>query len=135
MTSAGEKIELRPDPAELAAMRDFVRSRARASGLDEAGAFDACLVATEAVTNAIRHGRGPRGGQEPIEVACGPEPHGFFVEVGDHGRFVPKAAATGDELGGRGLGLIKRLTQRFELGQGGPGTRLWMLLGRPERVA
>jgi anti-sigma regulatory factor (Ser/Thr protein kinase) len=109
-------------------MRNFVRARANACGLDESASFDACLVATEAVTNAIRHGRGPAG-EEPIQVVCGCEERGFFVEVGDRGRYVPGETEPDEvAVGGRGIGMIKRLTQRFELESGDTGTRLRMML-------
>ena len=49
-------LELRPDPAELSRMRQFIRRRAKEHGLDDGEAFQAQLVATEAVTNAMRHG-------------------------------------------------------------------------------
>jgi anti-sigma regulatory factor (Ser/Thr protein kinase) len=110
-------------------MREFIRNRADACGLAPDRSFDACLIATEAVTNAIRHGRGPEDDGAPIEVRCGSEARGFFVEVGDRGRFIPATAAREDDVGGRGLTLIRRLTQRFELEAGDAGTRLRMLLG------
>ncbi len=132
MPTAGDTLELRPDAAELARMREFVKGQADACGLPADKSFEACLVATEAVTNAIRHGRGTGGGREPIEIRCGREPRGFFVEVGDHGRFAPPSASGEEDIGGRGLGVIKRLTHRFDLETGDAGTHLRMLLGVPE---
>jgi anti-sigma regulatory factor (Ser/Thr protein kinase) len=115
-------------------MREFIRDRVDACGLPADQSFEACLVATEAVTNAIRHARGPDRSCAPIEVSCGCEARGFFVEVGDRGRFVPGVAVREDDIGGRGLGLIQRLTRRFDLETGDAGTRLRMLLEPPKRV-
>jgi anti-sigma regulatory factor (Ser/Thr protein kinase) len=122
-------LELRPDPAELSRMRQFIRRRAVEHGLDAAEAFQAQLVATEAVTNAMRHGNG--GGSKPISVTCVWREDGLTIEVGDRGRFQrrentePRSEATG----GRGLGLIERLTRRFELETSDSGTKLRMLVG------
>lgn len=122
-------LELRPDPAELSRMRQFIRRRATEHGLDPAEAFQAQLVATEAVTNAMRHGSGPTG--KPISVTCVWRDNGLTIEVGDRGRFERREAsqANGEATGGRGLGLIERLSRRFELETSDSGTKLRMLVG------
>jgi anti-sigma regulatory factor (Ser/Thr protein kinase) len=112
-------------------MRAFIRARAHEDGLSEAGTFEACLVATEAVTNAIRHGRGAAP-DELIEVSCRSLDGRFCVEVGDRGRFISRDGSRPDDVHGRGLGLIKRLTTGFDLDTGAAGTRLRMLVGIPE---
>jgi len=128
-------LELRPDPAELARMRQFIRRRALEHGLDHSEAFQAQLVATEAVTNAMRHGT-PNGGR-PISVTCVWRHEGLSIEVGDRGRFNRREGSQpdGDATSGRGLGLIERLTRRFELETTDRGTKLRMLVGAGERVA
>jgi serine/threonine-protein kinase RsbW len=122
-------LELRPDPAELARMRQFIRRRAVEHGLDPSEAFQAQLVATEAVTNAMRHGSGRAGA--PISVTCIWRTDGLTIEVGDRGRFERRAAmqADRDATGGRGLGLIEGLTRQFELETSDRGTKLRMLVG------
>jgi anti-sigma regulatory factor (Ser/Thr protein kinase) len=122
-------LELRPDPAELSRMRQFIRRRAVEHGLDAAEAFQAQLVATEAVTNAMRHGGGVGG--KPISVTCIWRTDGLTIEVGDRGRFQRREnAEPGSEAtSGRGLGLIERLTRRFELETSASGTKLRMLVG------
>ena len=80
-------LEISPDPAELARMREFVRFSADRWGLEESECFRAQLVATEAVTNAIRHGAQSERGESPIVVTCGWDGNGFTIEVGDRGRF------------------------------------------------
>jgi anti-sigma regulatory factor (Ser/Thr protein kinase) len=128
-----QTLHIRPDPAELARTREFVRARAAACGLDEEARFRAALVVTEAVTNAMRHGRGSEASR-PIEVRCGCNGEGFVIEVGDRGRFRRKNRAAHTATHGRGLGLIERLTRRFDLEASGEGTRLRMLVGDQHRI-
>jgi anti-sigma regulatory factor (Ser/Thr protein kinase) len=120
-------LELRPDPAELARMRDFVRRRAAHHGLDQAEVFQAQLVATEAVTNAMRHGITADG--KSISVTCLWKDDGLTIEVGDRGRFRQREPSSPDATGGRGLGLIERLTRQFDLETSDSGTKLRMLVG------
>jgi anti-sigma regulatory factor (Ser/Thr protein kinase) len=110
-------------------MRQFIRCRAVAHGLDSAEAFQAQLVATEAVTNAIRHGRAEQGPDEPIRVSCIWRDDGLTIEVGDRGRFRHREPSSPEDTGGRGLGLIRRLTKQFDLETSDSGTRLRMLVG------
>lgn len=131
MAGIENMIEIRPIPAELARTREFVRARAGECGLDEAARFRAALVATEAVTNAMRHGWAVDGSEAPIEVHCGCNEDGFVIEVGDRGTFKEKiqnSSPAEDATGGRGLGLIERLTRGFDLETSGNGTRLRMLV-------
>src|SRR5437763_2134213 len=122
-------LELRSDPAELSRMRQFIRRRALEHGLSDAEAFQAQLVATEAVTNAMRHGT--PGGAKPISVTCVWRHDGLTIEVGDRGRFHRRDPSPNDRdaTSGRGLGLIERLTRRFELETSDRGTKLRMLVG------
>ena len=122
-------LELRPDPVELSRMRQFIRRRAVEHGLNAADAFQAQLVATEAVTNAMRHGNGAGG--KPISVTCVWRAEGLTIEVRDRGRFraLRNSEPGPDATGGRGLGLIERLTRRFELETSDRGTKLRMLVG------
>jgi anti-sigma regulatory factor (Ser/Thr protein kinase) len=110
-------------------MRQFIWRRAIEHGLDEAEAFQAQLVATEAVSNAMRHGT-PNGGK-PISVTCVWRHNGLTIEVGDRGRFQRREPSQVDPNAesGRGLGLIERLTRRFELETSDRGTILRMLVG------
>ena len=120
-------LELRPDPAELSRMRQFIRRRALQHGLDDSEAFKAQLVATEAVTNAMRHGT-PTGGK-PISVTCVWRHDGLTIEVGDRGRFRHREKSLPDATSGRGLGLIERFTRQFDLETSDDGTNLRMLVG------
>jgi anti-sigma regulatory factor (Ser/Thr protein kinase) len=123
-----DTLEIAPDPAELGRMRKFVRDQAARRGLEERARFRAQLVATEAVTNAIRHGTEEKGPQRPIAVGCRWDERGFTVEVGDRGRFRRRERSGPDDTGGRGLGLIERLSNRFDLETSERGTTLRMLV-------
>jgi anti-sigma regulatory factor (Ser/Thr protein kinase) len=129
MTGDLDTLEMRPDPGELARMREFVRTRAIQDGLPESERFQAQLVATEAVTNAIRHGLHEDGQQRPILVRCRTGEDGFTVEVGDKGRFRHREPSTPEDTSGRGLGLIERFTRGFDLETSEQGTTLRMLVG------
>jgi anti-sigma regulatory factor (Ser/Thr protein kinase) len=110
-------------------MRQFIRRRAVGHGLDSAATFRAQLVATEAVTNAMRHGSGA-GSNASILVTCRWREDGFAIEVGDRGRFRHPGPLAPLAESGRGLGLIERLTSEFDLETSDSGTRLTMLVGR-----
>jgi anti-sigma regulatory factor (Ser/Thr protein kinase) len=123
-----DTLEIAADPAELGRMREFVRASAARHGLEEQVRFRAQLVATEAVTNAIRHGTCDGDQQRQIAVGCRWDEHGFSVEVGDRGRFRRREPSRPDDTSGRGLGLIDRLTSRFDLETSERGTKLRMLV-------
>jgi serine/threonine-protein kinase RsbW len=123
-----DTLEIAPDPAELARMREFIRDKASRYGLEEGERFRAQLVATEAVTNAIRHGTRPESAPSPIAVTCSCDDHGFTIEVGDRGRFRHRRPSHPEDTSGRGLGLIERFTNRFDLETSEDGTRLRMLV-------
>jgi anti-sigma regulatory factor (Ser/Thr protein kinase) len=113
----------------LSKLRQFIRRRAVEHGLDSAAIFRAQLVATEAVTNAIRHGRHPDGSDATISVACHWRDDGLTIEVGDRGRFRRRQPCGAEDESGRGLGLIERLTRQFDLETSDRGTKLRMLVG------
>jgi anti-sigma regulatory factor (Ser/Thr protein kinase) len=110
-------------------MREFIRVNAERYGLEETERFRAQLVATEAVTNAIRHGTRAEGVESPIAVTCRCDADGFTIEVGDRGRFRHRKPSRAEDTSGRGLGLIERFTSRFDLETSDDGTRLRMLVG------
>jgi anti-sigma regulatory factor (Ser/Thr protein kinase) len=127
VTGEFDTLEIRPDAAELARMREFVRAHAGRYGLEDSERFQAQLVATEAVTNAIRHGRSGDD-EQPIAVRCSGNEHGFTIEVGDRGRFHHRQPSPPEDTGGRGLGLIERFSRRFDLEASEQGTTVRMLL-------
>jgi anti-sigma regulatory factor (Ser/Thr protein kinase) len=109
----GVELRLRSHPDELGVAREFVQRAALDFGLGAEASFDLVLAANEAVTNAIRHG--------------GPDDHGLILlhtltdgdrltlAVRDYGVFVAAPEATPRVDGGRGLAMMRSLTDEFEL--------------------
>jgi anti-sigma regulatory factor (Ser/Thr protein kinase) len=78
------------------------------------------VAVSEAATNSIEHAYGKREGWVEIEARRGDTD--VQVAVRDGGRWRPKARGGG----GRGLGLIGRLMDEFELRRTEQGTEVWM---------
>ncbi|MFC7583445.1 ATP-binding protein [Nonomuraea antimicrobica] len=99
------------------------RSDARRLGAPEL-AFDAQLVVSELVTNAMRHG----GGAAQLRLLChGPE---LACVVADHSRTVP-VTATPDVFSeyGRGLRLVDALCSAWGwLSPGGARKLVWAVI-------
>jgi anti-sigma regulatory factor (Ser/Thr protein kinase) len=101
-------------PAGARAARSLVREAAAEAGLDGESVWDLMLAATEAVTNAIKHGKA--WPNDCILFVTAPCPRGLCVQVCDLGTFdsalepVPVEATSG-----RGMQIIAALVDRFEL--------------------
>ncbi|MFE7169090.1 SpoIIE family protein phosphatase [Streptomyces sp. NPDC057616] len=98
--------ELPSDPAVVSRARSAVTRQLAAWGLDDL-AFTTELVASELVTNAIRHATGP------VQLRLLRD-RALICEVSDGSSTSPRLrrARTEDE-GGRGLFLVARLTERW----------------------
>jgi anti-sigma regulatory factor (Ser/Thr protein kinase) len=103
------------EPESAGIARTLVRESALAYGLDSDATWDLMLATTEAVANAVLHGRPCAEGQGVLLcIAAGDD--GLFVEVCDCGRFdtepghLPELAT-----GGRGLPIISAVTDHFEV--------------------
>jgi PAS domain S-box-containing protein len=107
--------------AELAAMRRILASWLETAGVpdDEIGLI--CVAASEAATNAIEHAYGAKEGWFEVEATVEAD-DAVTVIVRDAGRWRPKARGGG----GRGLSLIGRLMDEFELVRRPAGTEVWM---------
>jgi serine/threonine-protein kinase RsbW len=105
-------------PASARAARSLVREAADEAGLDGQQSWDLMLAATEAVANAVQHGRPwPNG---CILFATQPCPRGLKVEVSDRGCFDSQLEpASLDATSGRGIRLIATHTDKFEITTGG----------------
>lgn len=86
---------------------------------------DALLVASELVTNAVRHAVAPR--DREIETRYVRLASGVRVEVHDASPARPVVGAPHqDDDGGRGLHLVATLADRWAVGERvGPGKRVW----------
>jgi GAF domain-containing protein/anti-sigma regulatory factor (Ser/Thr protein kinase) len=116
---------------ELAPMRRHLSAWLEAAGVPTSEIPDVAVAVTEAATNAIEHAyvHGP-GWFEVVAEVSGEV---LTVRVRDMGQWRPKVRGTG----GRGLDLIARLMDRFEVRRDNGGTEVWMqhdLVGDRESV-
>jgi anti-sigma regulatory factor (Ser/Thr protein kinase) len=116
-------LEAAPESAAIA--RAIVREFAGEQGLEPTAVWDLMLATTEAVTNAVLHGRGCREA-EAIRLEIMVSDDGLFVEVSDCGRFDSKRvkAPSRDRVGGRGIPIMSAVTDDFQLLPHAFGTRV-----------
>jgi anti-sigma regulatory factor (Ser/Thr protein kinase) len=106
--------------SELGTMRRVMSAWLEAAGVPRDDIMLISVAVSEAATNSIEHAYGKQEGWVEIE-ATRSESH-VTVVVRDGGRWRPKAIGGG----GRGLGLIGRLMDEFELRRSAEGTEVWM---------
>jgi serine/threonine-protein kinase RsbW len=114
-----------PESAPLA--RAMVREAAVEQGLDGDSAWDLMLATTEAVANAIKHGKPCRDGGRGILVSVQPWEggDGLCVEVSDCGKFEASPRPVDHHAThGRGIPIITAVVDHFELLPEGPLTRV-----------
>lgn len=110
---------LRRDPYSAAEAREHVRRLVRERDLDVRKLQSALLVTTELVTNALRHGEGD------IELILRLDHEVLNVEVVDEGDGAGRGVRRRDEdeVGGWGLQIVDRLTDRWGVFEG--TTHVW----------
>jgi anti-sigma regulatory factor (Ser/Thr protein kinase) len=112
-----------PESAPLA--RAIVREAALEHGLEDSAAWDLMLATSEAITNAIVHGRGCNGNGEGILLRVLPRDDSLCVEVSDCGRFDGEVEpAAPDDTHGRGIPIIAAVVDDFEVVPGKRRTRV-----------
>lgn len=107
-------------PAELAPVRRVVGAWLESAGVPAREIGSVMVALNEAATNAIEHAYGSGSGW--FEIEAGLSEGALTVAVRDHGRWRTK----GSGAGGRGLALIGRLMDEFELRRTPVGTEVWM---------
>ena len=112
-------------PDAVAEARRWVASVA-AEFLEAGQAEKLCLVISEIVTNALRHGEQ----SERIDLAVTPKPEFLCVQVTDDGPgLVPRPRALApDTEGGFGLFFVEQLTRRWGVTREDKRTRVWFEL-------
>jgi serine/threonine-protein kinase RsbW len=123
-SQSATRIEFPATAERLQEARDFVDEIAASFGFDEDARYDLKLAATEAVSNAIRHGA---SSERDIVRLCAIEGEGMLTFcVSDHGTFLPNLE-NGDPLPeqGRGLAFIAHLMDQvcIRTGEGGTTVR------------
>jgi anti-sigma regulatory factor (Ser/Thr protein kinase) len=110
-------------PASAPKARILVRAAASELRLDGSTTWDLMLATTEAVANAIEHGKpcDPRGIYLRLEARDGT----IAVEVGDCGCFpeVPRSPKPAEQ-GGRGMPIIASVMDKLEVEPGRDRTRV-----------
>ncbi|MFI6244840.1 SpoIIE family protein phosphatase [Streptomyces sp. NPDC051016] len=116
--------DLPSDPAVVSRSRAAVTAQLTAWGLDEL-AFATELVASELVTNAIRHAVGPLRLRLLRDRA-------LICEVSDGSSTLPRLRrARSEDEGGRGLFLVAQLTERWGTRYTSEGKTIWTELPLP----
>jgi anti-sigma regulatory factor (Ser/Thr protein kinase) len=101
-------------PSELGAARDYAEEAAIAFGLQDDERYGFVFAVNEAVTNAIRHGAPDEQGSIRLSIVADADLLTFTVR--DGGTFALPLPAPGVSAeGGRGLALMIRLVDQFEL--------------------
>ena len=88
----------------------------------DGAAGDLCLIASELVTNAVRHGA------EPIELTLHCQDGELTIEVADGDPRIDHVrlrAESETELGGRGLRVVASLADRWGTRPSLPGKTVW----------
>jgi anti-sigma regulatory factor (Ser/Thr protein kinase) len=104
-------LQAAPESAPIA--RAIVREAARENGLEDKAIWDLMLATTEAVANAVLHGRACSKG---ILLRVESFDHALYVEVCDCGDFDAKFPPTSlDATNGRGIPIIAAVVDHLEL--------------------
>jgi serine/threonine-protein kinase RsbW len=114
---------LEATPASARAARAIVREAAAEAGLGGEGTWDLLLATTEAVANAVQHGKA--WPNDCILMTTEPCPDGVRVEVTDCGTFDSNLEpAPLDSTRGRGIPIIAAMVDRLEVQNGDGRTRV-----------
>ncbi|MDQ4132024.1 MAG: SpoIIE family protein phosphatase [Actinomycetota bacterium] len=114
------RIQLPPEPASAAATRHFLAGLLRSWRMPKLIEGDIELLASEVVTNVIRHAA------SPFTVIVGYDGQRLRVEVGDGSRALPEARQPDlDDETGRGLLLMEALSEAWGVTPTVWGKRVW----------
>ncbi|MEY9962673.1 PAS domain S-box-containing protein [Streptacidiphilus sp. MAP12-16] len=116
-------VELSAGPRSASAGRRFVAATLSPWNCPADTVQTACLLASELLTNAIRHAQGPLGLQVRRAAAE------LSVEVTDRSPTVPSERSAGQEdENGRGLALVTALADRWGTRPHADGKTVWFTL-------
>lgn len=118
-------LSIRHTPASAALARWSVADALRKAGLTADQAFDAALIASELVGNAVRHGRPLPAGDISVEWSLSPD--SYYIAVTDGGTSPGVTAKDADthDTSGRGLMIIAALSREWGVVNNGTSTTVW----------
>ena|SRR5690349_10150664 len=120
-------ISLPADPISVRRARHFVADAATRAGLERETIDLASVAASELVTNAVVHGKGP------ISVRTVLDPTALRVEVQDTASELPHRATADDgRVRGRGLAIVDAFAQQWgcTVVRGASGKSVWFTIRR-----
>jgi len=124
-TRPGERaaLDVEPQASAVATTRYFIRDRLAEWSVDPDIVETAILLASELVTNAVRHGRGRVSVR--LRLGCSR----LYLEVDDEGSSAPEPrTAEDDDEGGRGLQLVTVLAEAWGARPLDRGKSVWCAL-------
>jgi len=118
-------------PASVAVARRRITADLVAAGVFETAIGDAALVVSELLSNAVLHARPLHG--RWLQVAWVVDTGSVEIAVSDGGGPTRPHATwpSLSSLGGRGLGIVDHLSDRWGVRADGPGTTVWAVLPAP----
>jgi anti-sigma regulatory factor (Ser/Thr protein kinase) len=123
-------LRLPADPSQLSVARQFAEEAAGRFGLDETDSYQFKLAVSEAVANAIEHGRPYPDGT--IGLRLFQEADTLTVEVSDCGRFTANLAEQGSlPERGRGLAFMTVFVDELDILRGEDHTAVRLTKHRP----
>jgi anti-sigma regulatory factor (Ser/Thr protein kinase) len=120
-------ISLPADPISVRRARHFVAEAAARAGFEPETIDLASVAASELVTNAVVHGRGP------ISVRTVLDPASLRVEVQDTASELPhRVTSEDDRVSGRGLAIVDAFSQQWgcTVVRGASGKSVWFTIRR-----
>lgn len=111
--------------AAVSDVRDLVSACLRLWGLSELD-WRVTLTASELLTNAFQHARKEDESSVQVKVVLTRTPDGVFLCVSDPHPWLPAPVSAGDsDEGGRGLVLVRKLSDRYGCSSTAHGKDVW----------
>lgn len=118
-------------PSSVAIARKRLGSELLASGMSGEVVEDANVIVSELLSNALRHARPLPSGQVRVAWTCAAD--AVEVAVSDGGAMTePRRSRPAlSSLGGRGLGIVEALSERWGVEHEDGATTVWAIVRSP----